>query len=97
LKVADIESATKILKIETKTKKTLFVVTLQTEAQKWALIGKARKVSLTKDEFKTVFVNPDLTKSERDVQFELRKEVRSRRQMGEQVKISKGRVVVIHK
>ena len=36
-------------------------------------------------------------KSERNVQYELRKEVRDRRKLGENVKISKGKVVQVQK
>ena len=90
-----LKEPTKISEISTPNKRKLFIVTMQEEIEKWTLIGKARKISSANDEFQGVYVNPDLTKTERDVQFKLREEVRRRRALGENVKISKGRVVTI--
>lgn len=85
--------STGIKKIETEGKKCLFIVTLNTEPQKWSLIKKARQISRSVEGLENIFVNPDLTKTERDIQYQLRQELRRRRALGETVKISKGRVV----
>ena len=95
IKAGGFDEPTKITEITTQSKKQLFIVTMTTESVKWALIGKARRLSNTNDDLKNIFVNPDLTKSERDLQFKLREEVRHRRSLGESVKISKGKVVII--
>ena len=63
--------------------------------KKWSLISKARTISQTKDGLQNIYVNPDLTKTERNNQYMLRQEVRARRQHGEKVKISKGKVIQI--
>lgn len=93
LDAAGTDKAKKIQEIETKSKRKIYIVTLTTEAQKWSLIKKSRNVGQTKEGLSNVFVNPDLTRSERDVQYKLRQELRRRRELGESVKISKGRIV----
>ena len=95
IKAGGFDEPTKITEITTQSKKQLFIVTMKTESVKWALIGKARRLSNINDDLKNIFVNPDLTKSERNLQFKLREEVRHRRSLGESVKISKGKVVTI--
>lgn len=85
--------ATKIDKIETKGKKVLYITTLTTEAQKWTLIKKGRTISNTIEGLNGIFVNPDLTRSEREVQYNLRQELRRRRAEGENLVIKKGRIV----
>ena len=94
IKSGGFDEPTKITEITTQSKKQLFIVTMKTESVKWALIGKARRLSNINDDLKNIFVNPDLTKSERNLQFKLR-EVRHRCSLGESVKISKGKGVTI--
>ena len=96
VEAAGAEKPSNVLKIQTP-KKALYIVTMASERDKWSLIGKARTISQTKEGLENIFVNPDLTKSERNVQYELRKEVRDRRKLGENVKISKGKVVQVQK
>ena len=69
--------------------------TMDSEKDKWLLISKARVVSQSKVDLNNIFVNPDLTKTERDLQYQLRQEVRRRREQGENVKIRKGKVIVV--
>ena len=87
------ESPSKVLEVETKSKKKLYIVTLKSERQKWALIGKAKQITQSTEGLKDIYVNPDLTKSEREIQFNLREEVRRRRLQGESVKIKRGKIV----
>ena len=96
MEAAGAEKPSNVLKIQTP-KKALYIVTMASERDKWSLIGKARTISQTKEGLENIFGNPDLTKSECNVQYELRKEVRDRRKLGENVKISKGKVVQVQK
>lgn len=86
---------TKLQEIDTKTKKKLFITTLRSEAQKWTLIRRSRSISQSKVELNNIFANPDLTKIEREVQYHLRQELKRRRNLGENVKISRGRIVEV--
>lgn len=95
LQTVGTEEPSKVLEIKTLQKKTLYIVTMASEKDKWSLVSKARAISQSKDGLNNIFVNPDLTKTERDVQYQLRQEVRKRRGQGESVKISKGKVVVV--
>ena len=67
------------------------LVKLKSEKDKWKVIASARTV--TQQHFKGIFVNPDLTKSEREEQYMLRKELRERRANGEHVIIKRGAIV----
>ena len=69
--------------------------TMDSEKDKWLLISKARVVSQSKVDLNNIFVNPDLTITERDLHYQLRQEVRRRREQGENVKIRKGKVIVV--
>ena len=89
LQTAKVESPTKVLEISTAQNKKLYIVSMVQEKEKWALIGKARSISQSSDSLNNIYVNPDLTKTERDAQYLLRQEVRRRRQLGENVKIKK--------
>lgn len=64
------------------------------EKEKWKIVGKARAAMQGNTDFANIYVNPDLTKTERERQFLLRKELRSRRENGEDVMIKRGVVVV---
>lgn len=90
-----VEKPSKIIEVG-KPKKKFFIATFATESQKWRLVSKARGICMSNDGLKGCYVNPDLTKTERDHQYQLRKEVRERRQNGENVAIKRG-VVVIRK
>jgi len=78
-----------------KTDKKLHLVELSSEADKWKALGKAKELCSSVDSFQGMYVNPDLTQSEREHQYQLRKECRERRSKGENVKIKKGVVVVV--
>ena len=93
-KAAGTQKPSKLFEIKTQ-QKTLFIVTMDSEKDKWLLISKARVVSQSKVDLNNIFVNPDLTKTERDLQYQLRQEVRRRREQGENVKIRKGKVIVV--
>jgi len=45
------------------------------------------------DDFKKLGLSPDLTKKERAAEMELRAEMLRRRALGEQIKISRGKIV----
>lgn len=95
VQAAKATKTSKVLEIKTKQNKTLYIVTMISENEKWGLIKKARTISQSVEGLQNIYVNPDLTKTERDVQFHLRQEVRDRRKLGENVKINKGKVVVV--
>ena len=88
------EAPNKVAEIKTQLKNMLYIVSMKTEREKWSLISKALTISQTKYGLQNIYVNPDLTKTERNNQYLLRQEVRARRQHGE-VKISKGKVFQI--
>ena len=88
---------TSIKEIKTKADKPLFIVTLKTVEQKWLLVKKARGISQSKDGMENIYVNPDLTKTEREVQYQLRQEAKRRRSLGESVKMSRGKIVKLDK
>ena len=90
-----VEAPNNVVEIKTQQKNMLYIVFMKTEREKWSLISKARTISQTKDGLQNIYVNPDLTKTERNNQYLLRPEVRARRQHGEKVKISKGKVIQI--
>jgi len=71
------------------------LVKLKTEKDKWNVITKAR--AITKEHYHGVFLNPDLSKTERIEQGLLRKELKSRRGRGEEVRIKNGSIIPIPK
>lgn len=79
-----------------KPEKSVFLVEFESKAAKWNAIGKARETCAKHEDLKNVFVNPDLTRSEREVQYKLRQECRARRLRGENVKIKRGAIVALH-
>lgn len=81
-----------ITPINTKEKR-MFIVTLDSEQNKWKLVGKAKSIILSNTDLQDIFVNPDLSKLERKEQFLLRQELRQRRSAGEDVFIKKGVIV----
>lgn len=90
---AEVEAPLEIVTVGKPGKK-FFIVTFKSESQKWRTVSRARGICMASDELKGIYVNPDLTKTERDHQYQLRKEVRERRARGENVMIKKGAVVV---
>ena len=48
----------------------LLVVDVKSEASKWNLIGKSKQLRSTEN-YSPVFLNPDLTKDEREAQWKL--------------------------
>ena len=79
-----------------KNEKKTFLVSLPSESDKWKIIGKAKEICTSVSNFEGMYVNPDLTtRIEREEQFRLRKECRDRRELGENVKIKRGKVVVV--
>lgn len=45
------------------------------------------------EKFRNVFIDPDLSNSQREINRELRKELRSRREAGEKVRLHRGKIV----
>lgn len=89
---AGIDPPLKIITVGKPDKK-LYIVSLKTEGDKWKLISKARSICMANEGLNGVYVNPDLTKSERDLQYQLRQELKRRRALGENVVIKRGVVV----
>ena len=56
------------------------------------ILGFARKLRNSKD-YKNVYINPDLTKMQREQSRKIRDELKSRRDKGESVIIRKGQIV----
>lgn len=93
---AGIEQPLKIVKVG-KPENFFYIATFKSENEKWHLVAKARAICMSNEGLKGIFVNPDLTKAERDHQYLLRKELRERKLNGEDVIIKKGAVVVRNK
>ena len=70
----------------------LLLVTLGSEDLKWEVLRVAKHLREF-EEFFGVYVNPDLTKSEREINKKLREEAKERREKGEDVVVYKGKVV----
>ena len=68
----------------------LLRVSLQSSTQKSELFRKAKR--LKNSRFKNVYVHPDLTPMQRDLNFKLRREMKERRERGEDVMIINGAV-----
>lgn len=95
IEVSKLSPPTEVVEITTQQGKKLYIVTMNQESTKWSLIGKGQTISQSTEGLQDMFVNPDLTKTERNTQYLLRQEVKRRRNLGEQVKISKGKIVQI--
>ena len=65
--------------------------------EKWRLIGKSKELGKFED-FKNVYLNPDLTRDERMTQFRLRKELKDRRSKNpsKTFKIQKGKIIELN-
>ena len=70
----------------------LILVTLSSEDMKWEVLREAKNLR-DFDEYHGVYINPDLTKTEREQNKKLRDEVREKREKGEDVVIYKGRII----
>ena len=67
---------------------------MKTSGQKWAVIGRAKRLRNAGEEFRRVLIVPDLTVREREEDKKLRDELRRRRDNGERrLFISKGEIV----
>ena len=71
----------------------LMVVTLQDERDKWELLKMAKSLRYAGDRFKNIYVAPDLSPAEQEKDRNLRKELRERKEAGEDVIIYRGRVM----
>ena len=60
--------------------------------EKFDILKKAKDLR-NHPEFKGVYINPDLTKSQRETHKALREKLKERRAAGEQVRIYRGRIV----
>ena len=74
----------------TKNRPRLLRVSLESAFRKSEIIRKSKILKNTS--FKHVYVQPDLTPTQRDIDFKLRKELRERRDKGEDVVIVRGEV-----
>ena len=74
------------------------VVTLESEAVKWDILKQGRLLREAEDELvRKVYINPDLPKEERERQWKVREECRARKAKGENVRVVKGKCVVVEK
>ena len=73
----------------------VYLVELFDVGAKKKMLSEARTLCTSITDFENLYVNPDLTRTEREAQFKLREECRRRRLNGEDVKISKGQVVIV--
>ena len=87
-----VDLPTKLVQVG-KPERKFFIATFKSEGDKWRVIAKTRGICMSSDTLTHIYVNPDLTKSERDQQYLLRQEKRERNSRGEEVVIRKGRVV----
>ena len=71
----------------------LLLVSTLSEDIKWDVV-RAGKDLRELEEYTNVYINPDMTRMERQAQGKLRAEVRERREKGEDVFISKGKIMV---
>ena len=86
-----IEKSMRVGKVRSDNKR-LLRVTLTNEAQKYELLKQSRTLRGSA-KFKEIFIQPDLTYAQRQTDFHLRRELRSRRENGEDVIIHKGKIV----
>ena len=74
------------------------IITLESEAVKWDVLKQGKVLREAEDEqLRKVYINPDLSKEERERQWKVREEYRARKAKGENVKIVKGKCVVAEK
>ena len=72
------------------------IVTLESEAGKWDVLKQGKCLREVEDEqLRKVYINPDIPKEERERQWKVREECRARKAKGENVKIVKGKCVVV--
>ena len=73
------------------------LVDVKDEKLKWRLIGKSKELGKS-EAFKNVFLNPDLTRDERLIQFRLRKDLKDRRlkEPSKTFKIQKGKIIELN-
>lgn len=74
----------------------LLIVTMEDEGKKWEVLKRGKLLRESADEvLKSVYINLDLTFEERQENKKLREELKRRRENGENVKIIRGKCVVI--
>ena len=71
----------------------LLLVSNPSEETKWDVVRAAKNLKQI-EQYKDIYVNPDMTRTEREEKAKLRVEARDRRNKGEDVFIFKGKVVV---
>ena len=64
----------------------------QDQKEKWRILSMSKNLRKS-TKFRNVFINLDLTNSQRQINRELQKELRVRREAGEKVRIQRGRIV----
>lgn len=71
------------------------LIKLNSEQEKWKVIKEANKPeNRTKPELKNISIKPDLTKTQRDEEFQLRSELRQRKAEGEQDLVIRGGKII---
>ena len=72
------------------------IITLESEAVKWDVLKQGRALREAEDEeLRKVYINPDIPREERERLWKVREECRARRAKGENVKVVKGKCVVV--
>ena len=74
-------------------KNRLMVVTLRDESEKWEILKMAKQLRNAGAEFERIYVAPDLSPAEQLRDRNLRQELKSRREAGEDVIIYKHKVI----
>ena len=76
----------------------VMIVTLKDEESKWEVLKESKALRESENEItKNMYINKDMTRQERERNRLLREELKARRANGENVKIVKGKCVVLKK
>ena len=74
----------------------MLIVTLKDEETKWEVLKASKALRNSENDIaKNIFINKDMTQKEREKNRILREELKSRRAQGQNVKIVKGKCVIL--
>ena len=74
--------------------KDIVIITLGSREEKHKVLDKARSLNRT-DMWKNVYVTPDMTRKEQEIDYNLRKELKERRDKGKKLSQERGRLVTL--
>ena len=90
-----VEKAIRVGK-KTEDRPRVLIVTLKDEGTKWEVLKASKALRNSENEIaKSIYINKDMTQKEREKNRILREELKARRAQGENVKIVKGKCVVL--